>query len=212
MAPPEQDCPLCPRLQAFRDDNRARFPAWHNAPVPSFGSLKGRLLIIGLAPGLRGANQTGRPFTGDFAGDLLFKTLIETGLAIGTYGRVAGDGLALVDCRITNAVRCVPPLNRPTPAEIRTCGRFLREEIAALPNLRVCLALGRTAHDAVLTARDQRPRDAAFAHGAVHALPHGLHLVDSYHCSRQNTNTGRLTPEMFRTAVATAKTLAAAPA
>jgi uracil-DNA glycosylase family 4 len=197
MLAPERDCPLCPRLCAFRVENRARFPDWHNAPVPSFGDTDARLLIVGLAPGLRGANRTGRPFTGDYAGDLLYRMLDEHGLSAGSYGRERNDGLSLIGCRISNAVRCVPPANRPTPAEVRTCGRFLVAEIAALPRLRAVLALGRVAHDAVLAALDLVRSAAPFAHGSVHTLHPGLLLADSYHCSRQNTNTGRLTIPMF---------------
>ena len=195
MLVPGPDCPLCPRLCAFRVENRARFVDWHNAPVPSFGDESARLLIVGLAPGLRGANRTGRPFTGDHAGELLFATLLVHGLAAGSYGRAADDGLRLVGCRISNAVRCVPPVNRPTAEEVRTCGRFLADEITQLPQLSAVLALGRVAHDAVLTALGVR--GIAFAHGALHTPRPGLLLADSYHCSRQNTNTGRLTPTMF---------------
>jgi uracil-DNA glycosylase family 4 len=197
MLVPERDCPLCPRLNAFRAENRRQFPDWHNAPVPSFGDEAARLLIVGLAPGLRGANRTGRPFTGDFAGELLFSALIAHGLAAGSYGRAAGDGLRLVGCRISNAVRCVPPANRPTPAEVRTCGRFLKDEIASLPRLRAVLALGVVAHGAVLAALGLAQNAFRFAHGALHQPTTGLVLADSYHCSRQNTNTGRLTPAMF---------------
>lgn len=200
--PPEGDCRLCPRLAAFRDDNRARFAdaadrPWHNAPVASFGPGVAPLLIVGLAPGLRGANRTGRPFTGDWAGDLLYATLLTYGLASGTYAERADDGLTLDRARICNAVRCVPPENKPTPAEIATCNRFLAEEIVALPHLSVVLALGAIAHAATLRALGERPSARRFAHGAVHRLPSGLVLVDSYHCSRYNTNTGRLTEPMF---------------
>lgn len=197
MLSPEPDCPLCPRLSAFRAEMRQRFPEWHNAPVPSFGSAEARLLIVGLAPGLRGANRTGRPFTGDFAGDLLFRTLQLHGLAAGDYRRERDDGLRLLDCRISNAVRCVPPANRPTPAEVRTCGRFLAAEIAALPRLRAVVALGRVAHEAVLTTLGVARSAFPFAHGNLHQPRAGLLLADSYHCSRQNTNTGRLTEAMF---------------
>ena len=197
MLDPGRDCPLCPRLFAFRDENRKRFPEWHNAPVPSFGDADARLLIVGLAPGLRGANRTGRPFTGDHAGELLFATLRAHGLAVGNYGRTRDDGLRLVGCRISNAVRCVPPVNRPTPAEVRTCNRFLVDEIASLPRLCAMLALGRVAHDAVLGALGAGRAAFAFAHGNMHLPRPGLLLADSYHCSRQNTNTGRLTPAMF---------------
>ena len=199
---PEADCRLCPRLAAFRDATRARFAAapegpWHNAPVPSFGPLSARLLIVGLAPGLRGANRTGRPFTGDWAGDLLYAALLRFGLAEGEYGERADDGLRLTGARICNAVRCVPPENRPLPGEIATCNRFLAAELEAMGSLRVVLALGAVAHKAVLRARALRVATHRFAHGAVHALAGGLTLVDSYHCSRYNTNTGRLTEAMF---------------
>lgn len=194
---PGANCALCPRLAAFRATNRASEPDWHNAPVPAFGGLDARLLIVGLAPGLRGANRTGRPFTGDYAGDLLYATLLKEGLANGTYAARADDGLALVDTRITNAVRCVPPANKPTPAEAKTCRSFLVAEIAAAAKLRIILALGRLAHDSVLAALDQRRSAFPFVHGAFHRLPRGLTLADSYHCSRYNTNTGRLTEAMF---------------
>jgi uracil-DNA glycosylase family 4 len=201
---PGGDCPLCPRLAGFRDENRARFAAapdgpWHNAPVPSFGGLEAPLLIVGLAPGLRGANRTGRPFTGDWAGDLLYATLLRFGLATGTYDERPDDGLALAGVRICNAVRCVPPENKPTPAEITTCNGFLAAELAAMKHLRVILALGAIAHGAVLRAAGQRQAAFRFAHGAMHRLPGGAILADSYHCSRYNTNTGRLTEAMFIT-------------
>lgn len=199
IEPPGHDCPLCPRLAAFRAENRLRSPAWHNAPVPAFGAAdeETRLLIVGLAPGLRGANRTGRPFTGDHAGELLFATLLAHGFAQGDYGRARDDGMRLVGCRITNAVRCVPPGNRPTPAEVRACGRFLKEEISALSALRAIVALGTVAHAAVLSALHRPASAHPFAHGATHRPTERLLLLDSYHCSRQNTNTGRLTAEMF---------------
>jgi uracil-DNA glycosylase family 4 len=204
-AEPPPDCPLCPRLAAFRADNRAASPEFHNAPVASFGPLDAELLIVGLAPGLKGANRTGRPFTGDFAGDLLYRTLLDCGLATGSYDRRPDDGLRLANCRITNAVRCVPPENKPTPAEARTCRPFLEGEIRGLTALRAILALGRVAHDAVVAASGGRPSAFRFAHGAAHALPNGLALVDSYHCSRYNTQTGVLTAAMFREAVEAAQ-------
>jgi uracil-DNA glycosylase family 4 len=197
-AEPGRDCPRCPRLVAFRKENRTREPDWHNAPVQSFGSRDARLLIVGLAPGRRGANRTGRPFTGDYSGALLYETLLGTGFARGTYAARPDDGLELVDARVANAVRCLPPENKPTPAEIRACNPFLAATIAEMPQLIAILALGRIAHDAVLLALDAgRPRPR-FAHGAVHALGNGRTLYDSFHCSRQNTNTRRLTPAMFR--------------
>lgn len=193
---PEPDCPLCPRLVELRRAAQTSEPSWHNAPVPSFGDRGGRLLIVGLAPGMRGANRTGRPFTGDFAGDLLYKTLISHEFARGTYDRRPDDGLELVDCRLTNAVRCVPPQNKPTGPEIRTCRPFLVATIAEMPDLKAILALGRIAHDTLLTTLGQRRAAFPFGHNAVHDLG-GLTLHDSYHCSRYNTNTRRLTEEMF---------------
>ena len=177
-------------------------PDWHNAPVPSFGTEDARLLVVGLAPGVRGANRTGRPFTGDFAGVLLYQTLIRLGLAEGVYGASPEDGLRLKSCRVTNAVRCVPPGNLPTTPEIATCNTFLSAEIAAMPALRGILALGLVAHKAVLRAKGLKGSHAVFRHGAVHALPDGSVLGDSYHVSRLNTNTGRLTVAMFQDAVA----------
>ncbi len=199
---PAPDCTLCPRLAAFRRTAVTDQPAWHNAPVPAFGSLDARLLVVGLAPGLRGANRTGRPFTGDFAGELLYGTLIDLGFARGRYEAHAGDGLTLVDCRITNAVRCVPPDNKPTTAEMSTCRPFLADELAAMPARRITLALGRIAHDAVVRTTGGRPSALPFQHGARHALADGTVLFDSYHCSRYNQNTRRLTPGMFRDVVA----------
>jgi uracil-DNA glycosylase len=194
---PGRDCGLCPRLVDFRTAQREKFPDWHNAPVPSFGGAESRLLIVGLAPGLRGANRTGRPFTGDYAGDLLYATLLKFGLAHGIYAARPDDGLALHDCRITNAVRCVPPENKPETTEIASCRGFLVGEIAAMPRLRVILALGAIAHQAVLSTLSLKRAPYPFKHGALHHLPHGVVLADSYHCSRYNTNTGRLTPAMF---------------
>ncbi len=199
---PDRDCPLCPRLVAYRAANRAAWPDWHNAPVASWGPAGAPILVLGLAPGVRGANRTGRPFTGDYAGTLLYGTLVKFGLAAGRYGAAPDDGLVLTGCRIANAVRCVPPANLPEPAEIRTCNRFLIAELAAMPGLRAVLALGTVAHNALLRARGLKMSFARFAHGAIHALPDGLLLADSYHVSRYNTNTGRLTTEMFEAAVA----------
>lgn len=197
MAVPEPDCQLCPRLAGFRADNKIKFPDKYNAPVPSFGGDNCNLLVVGLAPGLKGANFTGRPFTGDYAGDLLYATLLEKGLASGSYQKHAGDGLTLHKTRITNAVRCVPPENKPTTEEIKTCGRFLKDEIAALPDLKIILALGLVAHKAVLRVFEKKQSAYAFSHGARHALGGGITLYNSYHCSRYNTQTGRLTPAMF---------------
>ena len=188
---------MCPRLKAFREANRDAHPGWHNAPVPSFGGDDAALLIVGLAPGLKGANLTGRPFTGDFAGDLLYASLRKFGFSEGDYEARPDDGLKLLKCRITNAVRCVPPQNKPLGAETRACGQFLRDEIAGLGRLRVILALGTLAHGAVLAALDEKKSAWKFGHGALHHLPGGLVLADSYHCSRYNTNTGRLTEAMF---------------
>ena len=194
---PDRDCPLCPRLAEFREQIRAREPDWHNAPVASFGDPKAQLLIVGLAPGMQGANRTGRPFTGDYAGDLLYATLLEYGFASGVYQARPDDGLRLVDCRISNAVRCVPPQNKPLPAEINTCRQFLIATIASMPKLRAIVALGRIAHESTLKALGLRNAAAPFAHGAVH-MAGNLKLYDSYHCSRYNTNTRVLTPDMFR--------------
>ena len=194
---PEHECPLCPRLLAYRNDNRQRFPDWHNGPVVSFGSPDACLLIVGLAPGLKGANRTGRPFTGDVAGDLLYPTLIKFGLAHGTFGAEPDDGLELRDCRITNAVRCAPPQNKVTGPEIAACRPFLSTEIANMKKLKVILALGVVAHGAVLSCLGEKKSAIPFAHAARHQLTGGLTLMDSYHCSRYNTNTGRLTEDMF---------------
>tara|TARA_R110000868_G_scaffold10896_11_gene52646 strand:+ start:1033 stop:1683 length:651 start_codon:yes stop_codon:yes gene_type:complete len=197
---PPKNCPLCPRLVEFRQRNTALFPDWHNAPVGSFGPDDARLLIVGLAPGLRGANRTGRPFTGDWAGDLLFATLAKHGFSRGTYGLDADDGLTLKDVMITNAVRCVPPENKPVGAEANACRPFLVDRIASLPRLSAILALGKIAHDNTLRALGHRLVSAPFGHGAasdVDAPQGAVRLFSSYHCSRYNTNTGRLTEPMF---------------
>jgi uracil-DNA glycosylase family 4 len=194
---PGRDCARCPRLVAFRTKWRADEPAWFNAPVPSFGPPDARLLIVGLAPGLQGANRTGRPFTGDYAGVLLYETLSRYRFARGQYGAHPDDGLQLTDCRITNAVRCVPPENKPTTAEIATCRDFLKATIAEMPKLTAIVALGRIAHDSVVTALGSKKSAAPFKHGAKNMLG-TLALFSSYHCSRYNTNTGVLTPAMFR--------------
>jgi uracil-DNA glycosylase family 4 len=193
---PGRDCPRCPRLVAFRNDWRAREPDWFNAPVASFGPIDARLLIVGLAPGLRGANRTGRPFTGDYAGDLLYATLKEFGFAQGSYAARPDDGLALIDCRITNAVRCVPPENKPTPLEIATCRDFLAATIREMTALSAVVALGRVAHDTFIAAQNAKRNAYPFTHGGAHALS-AITLFDSYHCSRLNTSTGVLTPKMF---------------
>ncbi|MCE1236983.1 MAG: uracil-DNA glycosylase [Hyphomicrobiales bacterium] len=195
---PDRDCPLCPRLVAFREDWRAREPSWFNAPVPSFVGERPRLLVVGLAPGVRGANRTGRPFTGDYAGDLLYETLSDYGFSRGTFRADPQDGLELVGALITNAVRCVPPENKPTPAEVHACRPFLVATLAAHPELTDVLALGRVAHETFLRTVGEKPSAHPFAHGAIHRLKSGLRLHDSYHCSRYNTNTGRLTRAMFR--------------
>lgn len=202
---PPKDCALCPRLAEFRRSNRERFTDHHNAPVPSFGERDARLLVVGLAPGLHGANRTGRPFTGDGAGELLYATLLKHGFARGTYRAAPDDGLKLVDCRITNAVRCVPPANKPETGEIRACNGFLAKEIASLPRLTVLIALGQIAHQAVLRAFALKSSAYKFAHAAEHVLPSDVTLLDSFHCSRLNTNTGRLTPAMFSTVFARAR-------
>ncbi len=194
---PGRDCARCPRLAAFRKKWRASEPEWFNAPVPSFGPLDARVLIVGLAPGLQGANRTGRPFTGDYAGVLLYDTLSRYRFARGQYGAHPDDGLELSDARITNAVRCVPPENKPTTVEIATCRDFLKAAIAEMPNLKIVVALGRIAHDSAVTALGAKKSATPFKHGGKHALG-GLTLFSSYHCSRYNTNTGVLTPEMFR--------------
>jgi uracil-DNA glycosylase len=207
MAParPGRNCPRCPRLVAFREHWRARQPEWFNAPVPPFGPREARLAIIGLAPGLRGANRTSRPFTGDFAGGLLYQTLAEYGFARGRYEARADDGLELIDCRIVNAVRCVPPENKPTPAEIANCRAFLKQDLADMPKLAAIVALGRIAHDSISVTLGSRPAAAPFGHGQTHRIGE-LTVFDSYHCSRQNTNTRRLTPEMFRAVFAQVRT------
>src|ERR1700761_4307682 len=193
---PPHDCPLCPRLAAFRAANRAKYPGWFNAPVPCFGPLNARIAIAGLAPGLQGANRTGRPFTGDWAGDLLYDTLLKLGLAKGVYEERADDTLELVDCRIVNAVRCVPPQNKPEPSEIATCRRFLAAELEAMKQVRVILALGKIAHDSVVKTLGARLAAHSFKHGVAYRIGN-LTLISSYHCSRYNTNTGVLTAAMF---------------
>ncbi|HET9413097.1 MAG TPA: uracil-DNA glycosylase [Pseudolabrys sp.] len=201
---PGRDCPRCPRLVAFRKTWRAKESAWFNSPVPSFGSIDGRLLIVGLAPGLQGANRTGRPFTGDYAGVLLYETLGKYGFARGEYHAHPDDGLELVDCRITNAVRCVPPENKPTPEEIRTCRDFLTPTIGEMKKLRAIVALGRIAHESTVRALGGRLATLPFVHGGRHELG-PVALFCSYHCSRYNTNTGVLTAEMFREVFATVR-------
>jgi uracil-DNA glycosylase family 4 len=203
---PGRDCPRCPRLVAFRQSWRQSEPEWFNAPVDSFGPSDARLLIVGLAPGLRGANRTGRPFTGDYAGDLLYATLTQFGFARGHYAASPDDGFQLLDCRITNAVRCVPPDNKPTSQEITTCRDYLKAAIAEMNNLRAVVALGRIAHESFVQASGARRSQFPFAHGRAHVFA-TLTLLDSYHCSRYNTNTGVLTPRMFRDVIAAARKL-----
>ena len=202
---PGHDCPRCPRLVAFRKEWRKKEPSWFNAPVPSFGPVDARLLIVGLAPGLQGANRTGRPFTGDYAGVLLYETLLKYKFARGEYAAHPDDGLTLIDCRITNAVRCVPPENKPLPAEIATCRDFLKPTLAEMKNLRVILALGQIAHNSVVTTLGVKKSATPFKHGGRHKLD-SVTLFSSYHCSRYNTNTGVLTPEMFRKVFANLRT------
>lgn len=199
---PDRDCPLCPRLAAFRAAQRAAEPDWFNAPVPPFGPPDAPLVVVGLAPGLRGANRTGRAFTGDFAGEVLYPALARHGFANGSFAARVDDGFELVGCRIANAVRCVPPANKPTPVEIATCRRFLVGELTGTGAPRLVLALGRIAHDSVLRAVGATPARHPFAHGATCRLPTGQELVSSFHTSRYNVNTGRLTPAMFEAVVA----------
>ncbi|MDH2381864.1 uracil-DNA glycosylase [Bradyrhizobium sp. CER78] len=201
---PDSNCQLCVRLADFRAQARALHPDWFNSPVESFGDQNARLLIVGLAPGMQGANRTGRPFTGDYAGDLLYATLLEYGFASGVYQARPDDGMKLVDARISNAVRCVPPQNKPLPAEINTCRQFLSATIAAMPKVRAIVLLGRIAHESTLKALGVRLAAAPFVHGAVHSVGK-YKLYDSYHCSRYNTNTGVLTTEMFRKVFATVR-------
>jgi uracil-DNA glycosylase len=193
---PGRNCPRCPRLVTFREHWRELEPQWFNAPVDSFGPPDARFLVLGLAPGLRGANRTGRPFTGDYAGDLLYSTLIKFGFARGSYGASPDDGLELIDCRISNAVRCVPPENKPTPQEITTCRNFLTATLEEMSKLRIVVALGRIAHETFISANGARRSQHPFGHGRAHMIG-ALTLIDSYHCSRYNTNTGVLTPKMF---------------
>jgi uracil-DNA glycosylase family 4 len=202
---PSRDCPLCPRLVACRQELRRAEPEWWNAPVPAWGDPQAWLAIVGLAPGRKGANRTGRPFTGDDAGDFLFAALAEAGLTRGTFARRADDDFELVGAMILNAVKCLPPRNRPLPSEVATCRRFLDAQLAALPGARVLLALGQVAHDSVLRRYGLKRAAHKFAHAAEHALPDGRVLLDSYHCSRQNTNTGKLSPPMFAAVLARAK-------
>lgn len=206
-AEPPADCSLCPRLVAYREDNQAKHPDWFNGAVPSFGDENARLLIVGLAPGVTGANKTGRPFTGDWAGDLLYATLDKFGFSSGTYQARPDDGLKLHEAMITNAVRCVPPANKPVGAEINHCRPFLRARIDALPRLKVILCLGKIAHDSTLRTLGMRVAAHPFGHASEYSLENGQTLLSSYHCSRYNTNTRRLTEEMFEAVFARARLL-----
>lgn len=194
---PDPNCQLCPRLAAFRSENKIKYPDKFNAPVPSFGDESPKLLIVGLAPGLKGANFSGRPFTGDFAGELLYGTLLKYGLAKGEFKARPDDGLELINARITNAVRCLPPENKPLGSEINTCMPYLQSQIETMPNLKVILSLGLVSHNTVLKARGEKLSAYKFAHNATHDLGGGLTLIDSYHCSKYNTSTKRLTEQMF---------------
>jgi uracil-DNA glycosylase len=211
---PPKDCALCPRLAGYRAECREKHPDWFNGAVPAFGGLDASLLIVGLAPGVSGANRTGRPFTGDWAGNLLYATLERFGFSNGRYGKHPGDGLELVGARITNAVRCVPPQNKPVGAEIANCRPFLLSEISALERLRVILCLGKISHDSTVRALGLRMAAHPFRHGGEHQIEvsgRNISLLSSYHCSRYNTNTRRLTPEMFADVFARARELASAP-
>src|SRR3546814_219811 len=204
---PDHDCPLCPRLVDFRHQQRTAFPDWWNAPVQSFGDPDAWLAIVGLAPGLQGANRTGRPFTGDRSGPLFYNTLLKVGLATGAFQQRADDGLELNGAIIINAVRCVPPQNKPTPEEVRNCRPFLEAGLGALPNLKAVVALGQIAHQSAIKALGGKLPKCPFGHGARHRMPSGVLVFDSYHCSSYNQNTGRLTPEMFEAVFAEAMAL-----
>lgn len=203
-AEPPHDCPRCPRLVAFRDALRVEYPGWWNAPVPAFGDPDAWLAIVGLAPGKHGANRTGRPFTGDHAGVLLYQTLAKFGLSTGTFAATPDDDVALTGAVIVNAVRCLPPENKPTPEEIRTCRPFLEDQLALMPSVRVVIALGAIAHQSAVKIMGGRLPKAKFGHLAEHRMPDGRILLDSYHCSRYNQNTGRLTTKMFEAVFARA--------
>lgn len=206
MKPFDSRCRACPRLAAFLDEVRREYPDYHNAPVAPFGDPNPKLLIVGLAPGKHGANRSGRPFTGDHAGILLYEMLHRYGFASRPESLAADDGLELPGCRITNAVKCLPPDNKPTTEEVRRCNGFLKAELEALDEEAIILALGKTAHDAVLRALGLKLSSHAFAHGALHQIS-GRRLLDSYHCSRYNTQTGRLTETMFEAIIARCREL-----
>jgi uracil-DNA glycosylase family 4 len=199
-----RDCPLCPRLVALREELRVQYPDWWNAPVPAFGDREAWLGLVGLAPGMFGANRTGRPFTGDYAGHLLYETLQKYGLAEGVYEERIDDGLRLTGCVILNSVKCLPPQNKPLPEEVATCRRYYEAALQRLPNVRVMVALGQIAHANAVRSAGGRQADYKFAHLAEHRLPDGRLLIDSYHCSRYNQNTGRLTRDMFEAVFARA--------
>ena len=208
FCPPDEKCKKCLRLVEFRKNNQQKFPSYHNAPVPSFGSLEAEILIVGLAPGLNGANQTGRPFTNDYAGDVLYPSLKKFGFAEGNYEKHANDGFKLLNVRVTNSVRCVPPQNKVTGDEVKCCGDYLIKEIEAMPNLKLILTLGSVAHNAVLGVLEYQKSKFKFAHNAIHHLfRHKLQMVNSYHTSRYNINTGVLTYEMFDDVVQNLKNL-----
>ena len=208
FCPPDKNCQNCMRLVEFRKNNQEKFPLYYNAPVPAFGNLSAKVLVVGLAPGLNGANQTGRPFTNDYAGDVLYPILKKYGFAKGNYGKIAGDGFELIDVRVTNSVRCVPPQNKVTGDEVKNCGKFLIDEIAHMPNLKVILTLGSVAHNAVLSVLEYKKALFKFGHGNLHHLnKHNLIMLNSYHTSRYNINTGVLTYEMFENIVCQLKKL-----
>jgi uracil-DNA glycosylase family 4 len=208
FCPPQKDCNLCPRLVKFRQNNISKFPHYHNGTVPSFGQIDAEILVVGLAPGLNGANQTGRPFTNDYAGDILYPALQKFGFAQGNYQKKADDTFELINVRITNSVRCVPPQNKVTSEEIKTCGDFLIKEISSMSNLKIILTLGGVAHNAVLGVLGYKKSLHKFSHGAIHQLKkHNIIMINSYHTSRYNINTGRLTPEMFENVIEQIKTM-----
>lgn len=208
FCPPQKDCNLCPRLVKFRQNNISKFPHYHNGTVPSFGQIDAEILVVGLAPGLNGANQTGRPFTNDYAGDILYPALQKFGFAQGNYQKKADDTFELINVRITNSVRCVPPQNKVTSEEIKTCGDFLIKEISSMSNLKIILTLGGVAHNAVLGVLGYKKSLHKFSHGAIHQLKkHNITMINSYHTSRYNINTGRLTTEMFENVIEQIKTM-----
>lgn len=208
FCPPQKDCNLCPRLVKFRQNNISKFPHYYNGTVPSFGQIDAEILVVGLAPGLNGANQTGRPFTNDYAGDILYPALQKFGFAQGNYQKKADDTFELINVRITNSVRCVPPQNKVTSEEIKTCGDFLIKEISSMSNLKIILTLGGVAHNAVLGVLGYKKSLHKFSHGAIHQLKkHNITMINSYHTSRYNINTGRLTPEMFENVIEQIKTM-----